>query len=274
MQERGEVLVAIINQHRDFLLASEKQWYRIPVESQAKWLKERWPPRWLAFYQTKVFGNEAYSIRYFAKVKGIQEAYRWQLFPEEKDDPKATKRYYQLWLEPLRQLPHPIFSRRRRRLVFIPTTLAKFHTAAEINDLYDESALEDHLWNEFKRLTIGAERQELVTVATRNYFLDFAIYCGNGKIDVETDGDEWHANSEKAALDNLRDNDLESRGWQQLRFTTKQIREELTAYCVPKIVETINYLGGIHEEDELLPRKIDLNGPGGAYQLGLFDSVS
>lgn len=272
MQERGEVLVAIINHHQDFLLASEQRWYRIPVESQAKWLKERWPPRWLAFYQTKVFGSEAYSIRYFAKVKGLQEAYRWQLFPEEKNDPKANKRYYQLLLEPLRQLPQPIFSRRRRRLIFIPTTLDKFRTAAEINDLYDESPLEDHLWAEFRRLTIGAERQELVTVAKRNYFLDFAIYCGNGKLDVETDGDEWHANPAKAALDNLRDNDLESRGWQQLRFTTKQIQEELAAYCVPKIVETINYLGGIQEEGKLLPRKIDLDRPGRAYQLGLFDA--
>ncbi len=94
MQECGEVLVAIINNHSDFLLAREKQWYRIPIDSQAKWLKKRWPPRWLAFYQTKIFGAEAYSIRYFTKVKGIQEAYRWQLFPEEKQGAKINNRYY------------------------------------------------------------------------------------------------------------------------------------------------------------------------------------
>ncbi len=28
---------------------------------------------------------------------------------------------------------------------------------------------------------------------------------------METDGDDWHANPEKAELDNLRDNDLKSR---------------------------------------------------------------
>ncbi len=34
--------------------------------------------------------------------------------------------------------------------------------------------------------------------------LDFAIDCARGRIDVETDGDTWHANSERAALDNRR----------------------------------------------------------------------
>ena len=63
MHQRGEVLVAIINSHTDFLFAKEGHWYRVPVDSQQKWLKERWPPQWLALYQTKVFGEEAFSIR-------------------------------------------------------------------------------------------------------------------------------------------------------------------------------------------------------------------
>ena len=273
MSSRGEVLVAIINQHRDFLLASQQHWYRIPIDSQAKWLKKRWPPQWLAFYQTKIFGKEAYAIQHFAKVLGVQEVARWQLFPNEGYSPKADKKYFQLLLEPLQRLPQPIFSRRRRRLIFIPTTWEKFRTAVEINDLYDESPLEDRLWAELKRVAIQAERQERVEIAGRNYFLDFAVYCAAGKIDIETDGDEWHANPEKATIDNLRDNDLGSNGWQQLRFNTKQLHEELTAYCVPKIVDTINYLGGITEEGKLLPRKIDLNGAESAYQLGLFDAL-
>ena len=143
----------------------------------------------------------------------------------------------------------------------------------QINDLYDESSLEDQLWAAFKRLQIRAERQELVAIKDRNYFLDFAIYCASGKIDVETDGDEWHANPEKAALDNLRDNDLESVGWRQLRFTAHQLREQMAEYCVPKVVETINKLDGLEEEGKFMPRKIDLNAPDGSRQLGLFDNV-
>ena len=226
----------------------------------------------MALYQTKIFGPQAHAINYYAKVVGICEVYRWELFPDQAKDEKGGRRYYQLMLEPLQLLPRPIISQRRRRIVFIPTTWEKFGQAAEINDLYDESSLEDRLWAELKRLQIQSERQELVTVKANNYFLDFAIYCASGKIDIETDGDEWHANPKKAALDNLRDNDLESVGWQQLRFSTHQIQEQMAGYCVPNIAKTINNLGGLIEEGKFAPRKINLNAPDGSYQLGLFDS--
>ena len=74
-------------------------------------------------------------------------------------------------------------------------TWEKFIRAEEINDLYNESPLEDTLWNALNGLHVPPERQEVVTVKDRDYFFDFAIYCANGKLDVETDGDHWHANS-------------------------------------------------------------------------------
>lgn len=269
MTDRGEVLVTIANDKRDFAIVKEKNWYRIPVTSANKWLKDRWPPQWLAFYQTKVFGAEAFSIRYYAKVIHIKKAQRGEIFPNEPENNKSNRLYYQLYLSPLQKLPKPIMSRRWRRIVFIPTTCQKFIQAVEINDLYDESPLEDRLWAEFKRHQIFAERQEFLTVKDQNYALDFAVYCAKGNIDVETDGDTWHSNPEKAALDNLRDNALEAVGWKVLRFSTAQIQEEVQTYCIRTISETINYLGGI-DEGKLVPRKIDVDADG-SYQLGLFD---
>ena len=52
MSKRGEVLVAIVNKKLDFAILREQLWYRIPVSSVEKWIKERWSPKWLAFYQT------------------------------------------------------------------------------------------------------------------------------------------------------------------------------------------------------------------------------
>jgi len=271
MTQRGEVLVAILNNPLDAELAHRQHWYRIPITSQQKWIKRCWPPRWLAFYQTKVFGQEAFSIRYYARVIDIQQKYRWQLFPEQPHDERGKRQYHQLFLDPIQRLPQPIVSHRRRRIAFISTTWQKFVSAAELNDLYDDSPLEDRLWGELKGLQIQAERQEWVAVGNRNYALDFAVYCTNGKLDIETDGDQWHANSEKAAIDNLRDNDLESRGWQQLRFTTRQIQEQMTDYCVPTIAETINNLGGVQEVGRLVSRKINPQMPPGMFQSGLFD---
>jgi very-short-patch-repair endonuclease len=273
MSYRGEVLVAIINNKADFALAMEQHWYRVPVSSQEKWLKDRWPPKWLALYQTLKLGLEPFAINYYAKVRSIRKAFRWQLFPNQPRDEKSNRLYYQLMLEPVRELPRPIYSRRRRRIIFIPTTWDKFSNAVEINDLYAESSLEDKLWTALKQHDIQPERQELVTIEDRNYFLDFAVYCASGKIDVETDGDEWHATPEKAEQDNLRDNDLESAGWQSLRFTTRQINEQTVEYCIPTIVETINHLGGLEEEGRFMPRKIDPDAPAGTYQPGLFDDI-
>jgi len=266
---KGELLVAIMNNQRDFAIARQQNWYRIPVGSARKWLKDRWPPQWLAFYQTKVFGTEAYSVSYYAQVIEIKKRVRRQLLPNEPLSPKSDRQYFQVLFNPLQKLPKPIFSRRWRRIVFIPTTWHKFISAVEINDLYDDSPLEDRLWAQFKRHRIPAERQLYLTVKKQNYALDFALFCAKANVDVETDGDSWHTNPEKAALDNLRDNALEAVGWKVLRFSTHQIQDQAESYCIPNVTETINNLGGI-EEGKLLPRKIDLDADS-AYQLGLFD---
>jgi len=257
MSRRGEVLIAILNNPLDLELARDQHWYRIPQHSVDKWLRDAWPPTWLAFYQTKVFGDEAFSVNYFAKVLDTRQVFRYQLFPDEPRDKKGRQRYQQLILSPLQPLQPPIFSRRWRRIVFIPTTWQKFTAAREIDGLYHESPLEERLWTQFKRLGITAERQEYVQLKERAYALDFAIYCSSGKIDVETDGDRWHADPERIPLDNLRDNDLETVGWRVLRFNTHHIREQLSGYCLPTITENINRLGGENGE-RLVPRKVDL----------------
>ena len=272
MGVRGEVLVAIMNNVLDMTIARDQHWYRIPVSSAGKWLEGCWPPQWLAFYQTKEFGDEAHAVNYYTQVLDQHLVFRWQLFPNDPKDAKGLRRYYKLVLAPLKRLPQPILSRRRRRIVFIPTTLDKFATAAEVNDLYAGSPLEDQLWVELKRLEISAERQEFVEAKKQLYALDFAIYCATGKIDIETDGDTWHSNPEQSRVDNLRDNALKTVGWRTFHFSTPQVKEQMAEYCIPTIVENINRLGGL-DEGRTVPRKIDLNAPPGWQQMTLLDSA-
>jgi hypothetical protein len=75
--DRGEVLVSIINNKADMGILRERQWYRIPVAKAPK----RWPPKWLALYQTRVFENEAYSDNCYGQVRDIQIVRRRELFP-------------------------------------------------------------------------------------------------------------------------------------------------------------------------------------------------
>lgn len=165
------MLVAIMNSTVDWAIVREELWYRIPVAKAPK----RWPPRWIAFYQTKVFGKEAHKINYFARVKEIRQVKRRELFPGGHLIKDPDSDYFQLILENIELLPQPIPSLRLRRIVFIPTTLTKLELAQEINDLYDESPLEDALWTAMKRLKLPAERQFYIEHERRWYFLDFAV---------------------------------------------------------------------------------------------------
>ena len=266
---RGEVLVAILNNLEDFTIARDQGWYRIPTSSVDRLLKNRWPPEWLAFYHTKVFGQLAYTVSYYARVTSIRQVHRRELFPDRSDDIRAMERYYQIRFDHLEELPQAIVSRRWRRIVFIPTTLDKLGTASEINDLYDDSPLEDRLWSAFKQREISAERQEFVTIKNRAYALDFAIYCVAGKIDVEADGDTWHSNPARIPLDNQRDNDLETVGWRTLRFNTYQIQERMDEDCLYTVSENINRLGGI-DDGKFIGRKIDPNASNGVSQTRMF----
>ena len=261
-----EVLVALIRDKKDFAILQTEGWYRIPVEHTPR----RWPPDFIAFYQPKAFGADAFRIRYFGKVTRIDQVQRRELFPNEFDSVNADRLYHRIQFEPLKQHPHTIPCRFARPVVFIPTTWHKFIHADELNDLFDESLLEDLLWADLKKRKILAERQWPVFKDDLSYRLDFAFFCNQGKLDVETDGDTWHLEKERAALDNRRNNDIEAQGWHVLRFNTKQIQEQRAEYCLPRIQDTLTTLGGLIE-DGLVPRKfIEKNGESG-QQLTLFE---
>ena len=184
-EQRKEVLVALLPRKSSLKTLLSEGWYHIPVETAPK----RWPPKVLAFYQGKVFGDEKYQIRYFGDVANIEIVPRKKLFPhDEENQSKAERLYYRVDIKELKTKYKPIPSFRPRRLVFIPTTLEKFELAEQINDLFDGSPLEDRLWNALKYINVLAERQWKIVVQNRKYYLDFAVFCHNGKLAIETDG--------------------------------------------------------------------------------------
>jgi very-short-patch-repair endonuclease len=261
-----ELLVALLKTKVDFAILLDEGWYRIPAANAPK----RWPPQWLAFYQPKAFGDDAYRIRYFGRVSDIQIVKRRDLFPNELTNAKSETSYYRLHLKSLEELELPIPSLRPRRLVFVPTTWQKFNQATQINDLFDDSPLENRLWDDLKHIKVNAERQWLIKVGQQYYHLDFAVFCNQGQIDIETDGDFWHAQPKRIRNDNQRNNDLASIGWRVLRFNTKEIQESSDSYCLGKIEKTITTLGGLSDEG-IVPRVFYPFDPGAPQQLSLFE---
>jgi very-short-patch-repair endonuclease len=216
------VLVAIMRSKIDLEIARTKHWYRIPVKP-APVIVKNGNVKTIAFYQTKDFKEEKYSVRYYADVENISIVKRKELFPNEVNDPKAEDDYYKIDIGPLIPLKEPIISKRGRRIIFIPTSKEKFSNATEINDLFNSSILEDILWKKFRENNIAAEREFHYGVDDQHYFLDFAIFCNRGNIDVECDGDQFHTGREHVYYDKNRNNLLESEGWSVLRFTYENL---------------------------------------------------
>jgi len=135
-------------------------------------------------------------------------------------------------------------------LVFIPTTQEKVDQAGQINDLFDGSPLEDRLWNDFKYLQVPAERQWKVNIRERVYYLDFAVFCMNGKLAIETDGyTTHHESTDQIDYDTWRQNEIEIDDWRFLHYTSKQIKASSSPY-LSQIQEKIEQLGGVEPLEE------------------------
>lgn len=241
------ILIAYLPSKRDLWIASSKKWYRVPVISQnvPNIIKDG-SVQMIAFYQPNSFDEDSQIIRYYGIVESVKKVKRKVLFKDEPLNPKSENLYYKIKIDKLLQLPSPIKILRCRRILFITTTLEKYNKANEINDLFIESPLEEKFWVEFKRIGISAERQYYETIGKKNFILDFALFCKKHKIAVECDGDTYHMENAEVQKDKRRDNILESRGWNVLRYTTNDIEYHFEE-SISLVKETINHYGGLED---------------------------
>jgi very-short-patch-repair endonuclease len=252
-----ELLVALLPKKSALDILRTEGWYHMPVEVMPKRWREGWRPKGMAFYQGKSFGKEEeYKICHYGEVERIDTVPRKELFPDdEKNAEKAENLYYRVQLKELQTRYNPIVSYRPRRLVFVPTTFEKFENAEQINDLFDDSPLEDLLWSGLKALGVLAERQWKVVIQKNKYYLDFAVFCNNGKLAIETDGYKFHHDSkEKIDYDTWRQNEIELDDWRFLHYTSKQVKDDWTPY-LGQIEQKISQLGGL-ESPESFERKV------------------
>jgi len=173
------VLVAIMNSVRDLVIARDEGWYRIPKKSAPPSTTEA---VFLAFYLTRAFGEQKWTVPYYAVVEGHELVRRRDLFPQQSDHPHADDPYYKLQLGPLLELERPIPSLRWRRVTFIESTWDRFMAAEEINDLYTSGA--DGLYVTLKEEDLHPEREFLLRERGTDYVLDMAIPCHAGTLAI------------------------------------------------------------------------------------------
>jgi hypothetical protein len=173
------VLVAIMNNPRDFEIARDEGWYRIPRAHAPVGVTEA---AVLAFYFTRAFSDDKWSIRWYMAIRGHELVRRRDLFPAELDHPRADEPYYKLQLGPLMELELPIHSLRWRRITFIETSWDRFTAAEEINDLYVSGA--DGLYVTLKDAGFWPEREFEIREAADVYTVDLAIPCHDGIVAI------------------------------------------------------------------------------------------
>lgn len=233
------VLVVVVNHPADLARAREQGWYRIPLDRAPR----RIAAEYLAFYQTAAFPpQERWAVRWLAPVHGYRIASRRELIPEEPDHPRADCRYYQVKLGALEPLPRPIPSRRLRRITFIPTTLARLHTAEEINDLWIKSSAQERLWAALKQADVEAERQYPLREDLPGYVADFALLCRGGRVALIVEDEPAGEGEvrEPPAADYL----LAAGGWLPLRVTCAELEADAIGWAA-RLARLIEELGGV-----------------------------
>lgn len=148
-------LVVIVNNRRDWQRVVDEGWYRVPVRSAPPLLAAAY----LAFYQTRVFGDAAWQISWIAPVRGYRLLRRIELLPAEPAHPRANDWYYRIDLGELERLAPPLPSRRLRRITFVPTTLERLMHAADVSELWQVDDLTPLVLRDFGDAVIKASRR-------------------------------------------------------------------------------------------------------------------
>jgi len=180
MYPEDRVLVGVMPDPRDLVLAREQHWYRIPVKHTPTGIHAEY----IAFYFTRRFPQELrWAIHFYARRTGHELVRRIDLLPDQPDHPRAEERYYKVQLGELQQREPPIPSLRWRRITFIQTTWDRFTAAQEINDLFStDHQFVDRVYHALKRDGIQAERAVEVSEGSTSYLVDLVIPCHDGAV--------------------------------------------------------------------------------------------
>ena len=192
--EDERVLVVVVNNLRDFDIIRDEGWYRIPL----KHAPDRVGAAYLAFYLTRVFGSERWSIPYIAPVLRYKLARRRDLLPEERDHPRADEWYYKVELGPLRRLPQPVPSRQFRRLTFIPTTLERLLNARDVTDLWLKDTLQEQLYKALVARDLPVQLS--VAEGPASYTTGLYIPCVDGGVWVTEESEDVFPAMDEAVI--------------------------------------------------------------------------
>lgn len=184
MYPEDRVLVGVMPDPADLVVAQEQHWYRVPVKHAPTGIHAEY----VAFYFTKKYPEELrWGIHFYARRTGHEMVKRVDLLPDQPDHPCAQQEYYKLQLGPIKHKEPPIVSVRWRRITFIQTTWDRFVNAREVNDLYStDKQFVDRVYHALKNRGIQPDRNVVIKEGDRRYLVDILIPCQDGAVMIST----------------------------------------------------------------------------------------
>jgi hypothetical protein len=176
------VLVGVINRKRDFLIAQDQHWYRIPEKSAPRGVEVGV----LAFFLSgSPFKEQSGGIHYYAHRRGVELALRRDLLPDQPNHKRADERYYKVQIGPLQPKLPPILNKPNPIAIsFIYTTWDRFQAAETIRDLYSQADyFVDRVFHALRQNGLSPQR-EWECVYPRG--AQIRILCENGSVTAGT----------------------------------------------------------------------------------------
>ena len=180
------VLVAVVNNERDLLLAQDQHWYRIPVGRAPRQIAAEY----LALYQTSAFGVQGQRINYFAPILRYHLLTRADLLPDEPDHSRAAEQYFKIELGELQPLPKPVPSVHQARITFIYTTLERLLQANDVSDLWLRAVARQKLYAAIHERGLAVECWYPVDMGDRPE-ADLALFGPGGRLNIYIDEPSW-----------------------------------------------------------------------------------
>jgi hypothetical protein len=139
MHPDDRVLIGVITRVRDWAIARQHGWYRVPVEGMPRaaggldGLAVDYVALFLGRTAARAFGRS--GVYAYAAQRGVELARRRDLLPDEAEHPRADALYYRIALDTLMPRTPPLLNPHGRRFAFILTSGERFVAAACIADL-------------------------------------------------------------------------------------------------------------------------------------------
>ncbi|MCD6578156.1 DUF559 domain-containing protein [bacterium] len=212
----NKVLIAVLKNKKDLEILLKEKWYRIPKKYAPKREYDI-----IAFYQPAKFKGNGKRIKYYGVVRSKRLCKRKELINDGIDPEKI---YYKVTFLRIVQLEHPIINENKLRISFKYTNFGKLYSSKNLGELFDIPDIEGKIEGVLKALKLDYKREYIVkTKESKIYRLDFCVFINDVKIDIECDGEKWHALKQQKMIDNKRDHDLEKMGFKVLRLKEKEI---------------------------------------------------